>query len=453
MATESVSTLLEYLHRMAQGQECADVPDGALLDKFVTQRDESAFSALVQRHGQMVWGVCRRLLHSHHDSEDAFQATFLILALKATSIVPRGMVGNWLHGVAYQTALKARAISARRGRTEVQVPELPEPIVEEHASWSDIRSLIDDELCRLPDRHRAVVVLCDLEGNTRSEAARHLGVPEGTIAGWLSRGRAKLAHRLSQRGVVLSGGGLALVLSQSAASGQMPVALASSTTKAAIAFAAQSAMATGTISPLAIALTKGGLKSMFFNRFKLPLACLVICVVSVVGMHLTHFAAAGQDDKKQATPEQPVNKPKIDDATADLTLKLKGKWINVDEGSVGDKRIIIEHKDDNDETNQGWTVLCTKMVTGPTGKQKEVEVEKLKLHMLRESDVRGKVIKDKGRVEYGFAIWESKERGQKLCDYHMTLRMKDELLVVETYAIPTGQFVPQHWRCEYKKEK
>ena len=283
MAAESVSTLLEYVRQRAQGEECADVPDGSLLDKFVTQRDESAFSALVQRHGQMVWGVCRRLLHSQHDTEDAFQATFLILAVKAASIVPRGMVANWLYGVAYRTALKARAISARKQRTEVQVQEMPEPIVEENASWSDIRSPIDEELCRLPDRHRAVVVLCDLEGNTRSEAAIHLGVPEGTIAGWLSRGRAKLAHRLSQRGVVLPGGGLALALSHSTASGQMRVALVSSTTQAAIAFAAQTAVATGTISPQAIALTKGVLKSMFFKRIKLPLACLVIGLVSMAG--------------------------------------------------------------------------------------------------------------------------------------------------------------------------
>src|SRR5580704_12534080 len=137
MAAEPVSKLLEHVHRMAQGQECAQVPDGSLLDQFVTQRDESAFSALVQRHGQMVWGVCHRLLHSHHDTEDAFQATFLVLALKAASIVPRGMVANWLHGVAYRTALKARAISARRRRTEVQVQEMPEPIVEEHASCPD----------------------------------------------------------------------------------------------------------------------------------------------------------------------------------------------------------------------------------------------------------------------------------------------------------------------------
>ena len=452
MAAEPVNSLLEYLHRMAQEHEYSDASDGSLLEQFVTERNESAFAALVQRHGQMVWGVCRRLLHSHHDTEDAFQATFLILALKASSIVPRGMVANWLYGVASRTALKARAIATRRRKTEMQVNEMPVPIEEESVSSSDIRSLIDDELSRLPDRHRAVVVLCDLEGNSRSEAARHLGVPEGTIAGWLARGRAKLAQRLSQRGVVLSGSGLALVHSHSAASDQIPVALMTSTTQAAYAFAAQSATATGTISPPAIVLTRGVLKSMFFQRFKLPLACLAICVVSAVGMNLTHFAAAGQDDTKRATPEQPVKeqstkKLKVDEATNDLTFQLKGKWINVDERSVGPKRIVVENKDDNDKTHQGWTVITPVLV--PTV-DRDWEGEKLKLHMLLEP---GGGNKDKRHFVNGFATWESKERDKKRADYHMTFRMEGELLVVDTYAIYTGDFFPQHWRCEYKKEK
>lgn len=344
MPDEPASTLLEYVHRMARRHECADVPDGLLLDRFVAQRDESAFSALVQRHGPMVWGVCRRMLYGPHDTEDAFQATFLVLARRAASVVPRSMVANWLHGVAYQTALKARSIATRRRRTEMQVRELPDPIAEEDASRSDIRVLIDEELHRLPDRHRAAVVLCDLEGNTRSEAARHLGVPEGTIAGWLSRGRTKLAHRLTRRGVVLPGG-LALALSHATACGQMPLALAYSTTKAAIAFATEGAMPASTVSPLAIALTRKALNAMLLRRLKLPLVCLAMCVVGAIGLPLTDFAAAGPDDKKQAAPEQPVKTPKADDADGKLPSKLKGKWINVDERLRRVKRITIENKD------------------------------------------------------------------------------------------------------------
>jgi RNA polymerase sigma factor (sigma-70 family) len=452
MAGAWVGTLLEFVQRTAQRRENAQASDGALLDQFVTQRDEAAFSALVQRHAPMVWGVCHRLLPSHQDAEDAFQATFLVLALKAASIFPQAMVGNWLHGVAYQTALKARAVAGRRRRTEVQVREMPERVAEQQAGWSDVRALIDDELRRLPERHRAVVVLCDLEGNTRSEAARRLGVPEGTIAGWLSRGRAKLAHRLSRRGLALSGGGLAVALADSAAAGQMPPALASITTQAAVAFAARSGIAAGGISPTVLTVTKGVLESMFFNRFKVLLAFLVIFIVSGVGITVTHFAVAGQDDGKPTTAERPVKASKVDDEAEDLTVKLKGKWVNVDKESYF-KRIVIENTDDADKAHQGWTMQWTMLAS--TGE--DVDVEKLKLHLLDETEVSAKQKKPtkpakKGRVMYGFATWESMERGKKLADYHMTLRMEGELLVVETFKIPTGAFFPQHWRCEYKRE-
>src|SRR5207237_1342609 len=162
-----------------------------------------------------------RLL-SHHDAEDAFQATFLVLVRKAASVVPREMVGNWLYGVAHQTALQARRTAARRGAREVQVTEMPDTEAVQKDQWPDVRPLLDQELSRLPDIYRAVIVLCDLEGRTRKEVARQLGVPEGTVAGRLARARAMLAKRLTERGVALSGGALAAVLSQQAVSAGVP---------------------------------------------------------------------------------------------------------------------------------------------------------------------------------------------------------------------------------------
>src|SRR5262249_27234943 len=153
-----------------------------LLEGYVRGREEAAFAALVRRHGPMVWGVCRRVLHSHQDAEDAFQATFLVLVRKAASVVPREMVANWLYGVARQTALKARATTARRRAREKQVTAMPEPPLEQQALWDDLQPLLDQELGRLPDKYRAVIVLCDLEGKTRKEAARHFRLPEGTVA-------------------------------------------------------------------------------------------------------------------------------------------------------------------------------------------------------------------------------------------------------------------------------
>src|SRR5262249_17955767 len=159
---------------------------GQLLDSYIRTREEAAFAALVHRHAPMVWGVCRRVLHRHQDAEDAFQATFLVLVRKAASIVPRGLVANWLYGVAHQTAWKARATNARRQTREKQVTAMPEPTVEQPDLWNDLRPLLDQELNRLPDKYRAVIVLCDLEGKTRKEAARHFHVPEGTVASRLA---------------------------------------------------------------------------------------------------------------------------------------------------------------------------------------------------------------------------------------------------------------------------
>ena len=176
MATRQLDRVIQTLRRATLPHEEAALTDGQLLESYVRGREETAFAALV-RHGPMVWGVCRRVLPKHHDAEDAFQATFLVLVRKAASVVPREMVANWLYGVAHQTALKARATAARRGAREKQVTTMPEPALEGHGRWDDLQPLLDQELSRLPDKYRAVLVLCDLEGKTRKEAARHLNVP------------------------------------------------------------------------------------------------------------------------------------------------------------------------------------------------------------------------------------------------------------------------------------
>src|SRR6516162_6902153 len=153
----------------------AGLGDGELLGCFVETRDQGAFSALVKRHGPMVWGVCRRLLN-HHDAEDAFQATFLVLVRKSRSIRPREMIGNWLFGVAHQTALQARRTTARRAAREVQVNVMSDAKATPQDQLQDVQPFLDRELGRLPGIYRAVIVLCDLEGRTRKEGARQLAV-------------------------------------------------------------------------------------------------------------------------------------------------------------------------------------------------------------------------------------------------------------------------------------
>src|SRR5262249_18726663 len=158
------------LRGAALGHEDAGLTDGQLLVRFLEHRDQAAVAALVRRHGPMVWGVCRRVLDNYHDAEDAFQATFLVLVRKARSIRERDAVGNWLFGVAKQTARKARATLSKQRTRESHLADVAEPQAAEQSAWRDVRAALDLELSRLPDRYRAAIVLCDLEGKSYKEA-------------------------------------------------------------------------------------------------------------------------------------------------------------------------------------------------------------------------------------------------------------------------------------------
>ncbi len=177
--------ILRYLRRIMRPPD-GNATDDQLLDLFCRQGDEAAFASLVHRHGPMVFGVCRRILGNHHDAEDAFQATFLILVRKAASIRTRAKLKNWLYGVACRTALEARRARARRRAKEARVvPRLEAPA--DDILGNDLRTILDEELIRLPEKYQEVIVLCDLEGKGRREAAGQLGCPEGTVASRLVR--------------------------------------------------------------------------------------------------------------------------------------------------------------------------------------------------------------------------------------------------------------------------
>jgi RNA polymerase sigma factor (sigma-70 family) len=248
--------------------------DGQLLESFLSRRDEAAMEVLVRRHGPMVWGVCCRVLRNHHDAEDAFQTTFLVLTRKAASIASRELLANWLYGVAHQTALKARATAAKRSQRERPVKETPEPAVAGRDRWDDLKPLLDAELSRLPAKYRVVIVLADLQGKTRKEAARQLGLPEGTVASRLARARAMLARRLARHGLVLSGVAWATVLSGRAASASVPTKVVESTIKG-LARAAAGQAASGIVASQVATLTEGVLRAMFANKLKIATAVLL----------------------------------------------------------------------------------------------------------------------------------------------------------------------------------
>lgn len=286
---------IQHLCGVVLLQDPVGPTEGELLGRFVEQRDETAFAALVRRHGSMVWGVCRRILTNHQDAEDAFQATFLVLARKAAVVVPRAMVANWLYGVAHQAALHAARTAARRKERERQVTSMPEPAVTDNDAWADLQPILDQELSRLPDKYRAVVVLCDLEGKGRKEAARQLGCPQGTVAGRLARARAMLAKRLTRRGVTLSSAALAVMLSQKAASGCAPGSILASAIKCASSLAAGQ-VASGTISANVAILTEKVLKNMLINKLRtVAIGLLVLAAFALGGGVLVHQATAGQE--------------------------------------------------------------------------------------------------------------------------------------------------------------
>ncbi|QEL17711.1 sigma-70 family RNA polymerase sigma factor [Limnoglobus roseus] len=307
-----MTDLMENLRR-AILRNGVGLGDDELLDSFIERHDEVALAALVRRHGPMVWGVCRRLL-AHHDAEDAFQATFIVLVRKAASIKPRAMVGNWLYGVAHQTALHARRTATRRRVREVLVEQVPDTEAVQNDQWNDLQPVLDEELSRLPDIYRAVVVLCDLEGRTRKEVARQLGVPEGTVGGRLARARVLLAKRLAKRGVVMSGGVLAGVLSAGSAASVSP-SLVSSTIKAANLLAA--GRAAGVVSVKVAALTEGVVKVMFVSKIKSVLAGVLV-VIALGG-------TTGLICRTQADEPLKAQKPVGGDKQADAEKGKKAK--------------------------------------------------------------------------------------------------------------------------------
>jgi RNA polymerase sigma factor (sigma-70 family) len=295
MPTTPLSVVLQHLLADLRLDEDGRT-DGELLARFLRSRDDDALAALVRRHAPMVWSVCRRLLN-HHDAEDAFQAAFLVLVRKA-SHVPRQAVANWLYGVARQTAVRLRATAAKRGRRETQAATMPEPTVLEVGD-AELQTVVDEEVSRLPDHYRGVVVLCDLEGMTRKEAARQLGIPEGSAASRLARARALLAKRLAQRGVVFSGGSAAAVLSVGSASASLSPALVASTIKAASLLAA--GQAAGVVSAKVAALTEGVMKAMFATKLNGVLAA-VLAIAAVAGatglIYQTQAAEQPRDSNK-----------------------------------------------------------------------------------------------------------------------------------------------------------
>ena len=214
MAGRQLRATLEHLWRTAGAREEEVAVDAELLERWVGRRDGSAFELLLYRHAPMVLGVCRRLLRSTADVEDAFQATFLALARAAGSIRRRESPGTWLYRVAYRggTAIMLDERTAAGGRRRVSEEDLPAGPASDAVIWRDLRPVLDAEINRLPKKLRTAFILCHLQGRTNEDAARELGCPLGTLLSRLSRARERLRAQLTRRGLAPAVAAAAAVL-------------------------------------------------------------------------------------------------------------------------------------------------------------------------------------------------------------------------------------------------
>ena len=280
MRESRLGPVLKEIHALFSVGTQTGLSDSELLERFVTNEGEAsqfAFCALVRRHGPMVLRVCQRLLSDMHESQDAFQATFLILAKKADSLKDRSSVGPWLFGVANRVVAKSITATVRRTRHERQYVErlAAQHRTEDRDQW-DVNFVLHDEVRRLPDRFRLPVVLCYLEGATQEEAATQLGWPIGTVASRLARAKERLRDRLTRRGVVLS----STVLSSSIVGNvpAEPTMLFNSTVKAATSFAEGRAATAWAVPASVDVLTKTVLRSILITKFKIAGAILTTVV-------------------------------------------------------------------------------------------------------------------------------------------------------------------------------
>src|SRR5579884_288123 len=298
--------LLDCIRRLARD----GLSDGQLLALFVQDRDEGAFTALLNRHSPMVMGVCRRILRDHHDAEDAYQATFLIFARKAGSVRAQDSIGGWLYRVAYRTALEARARIVRRRGKEQQVNELPDPAVQPDEGQPELLASLDREIDRLPDKYRVPVVLCELEGRGRKEVAELLGVPEGTLSWRLAHAKKLLAQRLARRGLTVSGVALAAVMAPETTS----AFLRASTVKAVLSGEA--------VPPGVLALTEGVMKAMLLSKLKITVCVTMLALLAGVVASGVAYRAVAQE-KKQVDSGHSAIGPSATDELEALRLEIE----------------------------------------------------------------------------------------------------------------------------------
>ncbi|HEV3144150.1 MAG TPA: sigma-70 family RNA polymerase sigma factor [Gemmataceae bacterium] len=332
--------------------------DAELLDRFLRARDEAAFAELVRRLGPMVRATCRRSLGDSPDADDAFQASFLVLARKAGAVRDAALLGPWLHTVAVRTARRAKALAARRQAHERLVTTMPDLPAELPAAANEWLPLLDEELQRLPEKYRAPIVLCELLGASRADAARRLGVPEGTLSSRLARGRDLLRRRLVRRGAIVTGVAIAAAFTAGAQAAVPPNLISSIT----------AALHTGAASASVSALSEGVLRAMLYSKLKvLLIVMLTLGIVCGAGAGLSYVVHAQEKDKEK-------DPAKSDQERLEGTWEVTSAQMSGKEAEGQEAANIKEHK----IVFKGDTLTAKekcKFKLDPTKNPKELDLE------------------------------------------------------------------------------
>jgi RNA polymerase sigma-70 factor (ECF subfamily) len=344
--------ILKHLRKVLTPNAAGGSTDWELLERFAVARDESAFEVLLWRHHRMVLSVCSRILADSNDVEDAFQASFLVLARKAKTIQRSGSLSSWLYGVARRVALEG-CRSSPILQPALLPPESQGPDPCDELIRRELRGVFDMELGRLPEKYRAPVVLCYLEGMTYEQAGQQLGCSRGTVSTRLTRARELLRVRLTNRGLALPVGVLAAWLCEQAASAATPVPLVVNTCKAALLLSAGKPVAAA-LSPKVAALCEGVIQAMFVTKLKI--AAAVLCVVAMLGAGVGAWLggnstlAAATESVENETPVTPPQKGQrksdheaIQGTWKVVSCELGGQKVDTEDFSMvitGDKIVI-----------------------------------------------------------------------------------------------------------------
>jgi RNA polymerase sigma factor (sigma-70 family) len=312
-----MATLNDVLRRLARGMDAemlGQESDRQLAERALADGDAAALQAIVHRHGAMVYRVCWRVLQHTQDTEDAFQATFLVLAQKLCTVRKHASLASWLHGVAYRVSVRARQQANARRRRESRASL--SVMMPDEVTWKELRASLDAALSQLPDKWRLPLVLCYLEGRTQEEAAKRLTWSKSTLRSRLEEARSALARRLSRCGITLPAALSTLMLSDCVTSAAPAPGLSARAVEAAADVAAGKTLATAA-STTVTALAEGVIKAMFTTKLKTVSVVLMAAAALVaMGIGTASFPAllarpTGREGRPRREPRPAARRPRL----------------------------------------------------------------------------------------------------------------------------------------------